>query len=67
MSNQAPHSLEQAKAAVTEQFWLLYFNKTLYEKGLITEQQRNRMIHLIKNRKSGSAGATPGCGRSSRS
>ena len=23
--------------------WLEYYNRTLYEKGLITEQERNRM------------------------
>lgn len=49
MAKQPSNSPEQTKAA--EQLWLLYYNNTLYEKGLITERDRNRMIHLIKNRK----------------
>lgn len=27
--------------------WLNYFNNVLYEKGIITEEERNRMIILI--------------------
>ena len=33
---------EQKKQAIIEQLWLTYFNDTLYEKGLITEDQRNK-------------------------
>lgn len=33
-----------------EQLWLMYFNNTLYAKGLITEDQRNKMCVKIKNR-----------------
>ena len=36
--------------AVIEQLWLTYYNDTLYAKGLITEEQRNRMRVQIKNR-----------------
>ena len=42
---------EKQKQYMAEQFWLLYYNQTLFEKGLITEQERNRMVHRINNRK----------------
>ena len=54
MAKQSPPSPEQAKTAAAEQLWLLYYNNTLYEQGLITERDRNRMIHLIRNRRPGS-------------
>ncbi len=38
---------EQKKKQVAEQIWLLYYNETLYEKGLITEMERNRMRNKI--------------------
>lgn len=38
------------KAGCLEQLWLTYYNDTLYAKGLITEEQRNRMRVQIKNR-----------------
>lgn len=40
------------KNAVAEQIWLLYFNRYLYERGIITEKERNKMIHSITSRKS---------------
>ena len=33
-----------------KRLWLTYYNDTLYEKGLITESERNRMRVLIKSR-----------------
>ncbi len=33
-----------------EYLWLTYFNDTLYAKGVITEQERNKMRLLIKKR-----------------
>lgn len=33
-----------------EQLWLLYYNDTLYAKGLITETERNRMRTKIHSR-----------------
>ena len=39
------------KKHVAEQIWLAYFNRTLYEQGLITEAQRNRMALRIESRK----------------
>ena len=45
-----PGMTEGKKQAVIEQLWLTYYNDTLYAKGLITEEQRNRMRAQIKNR-----------------
>lgn len=41
---------EQKKQAVMEQLWLTYYNDTLYAKGLITEEQRNKMRIRIRSR-----------------
>ena len=43
---------EQKKQAVIEQLWLTYYIDSLFEKGLITEEQRNKMRIRIKNRTS---------------
>lgn len=42
---------EQKRLAMAEKLWLNYFNQTLYEKGCITEAQRNRMKNMIDSRK----------------
>ena len=42
---------ENETQIVIETFWLIYFNDTLYEKGLITETERNRMANKIHARK----------------
>ena len=34
---------EQKRIVMAEKLWLNYFNQTLYEKGYITEAQRNRI------------------------
>lgn len=36
---------------VAEYLWLSYFNRYLFEQGLITEQERNRMTAKIAERK----------------
>lgn len=41
---------EQKKQAVMEQLWLTYYNDTLFAKGMITEEQRNKMCVMIKSR-----------------
>ena len=41
---------DQKKQAVIEQLWLTYYNDTLFAKGLITEEQRNKMRVTIKSR-----------------
>ena len=50
-----PGMTEQKKQAVMEQLWLTYYNDTLFAKGLITEDQRNKMRVKIKNRSSSRA------------
>lgn len=37
----------QEKKNLVEQCWLNYFNRVLYEKGLITENEKNRMAVRI--------------------
>ena len=41
---------KQKKQAVMEQLWLTYYNDTLFAKGMITEDQRNKMRLMIKSR-----------------
>lgn len=42
---------EQKRIEMAEKLWLEYFNQTLYEKGYITESQRNQLSIIIENRK----------------
>lgn len=35
---------------IIEQLWLTYYNDTLYSKGLITEEERNKVRTIIKRR-----------------
>lgn len=44
---------EQERRSVLERLWLTYYNDTLYAKGLITEDEHNRMRIKIKNRAPG--------------
>ena len=39
--------------AAAEQIWLQYFNDTLFSRGIITEQERNRMSAAIGQKKPG--------------
>lgn len=41
---------EQRRRSVLEQLWLTYYNDTLYEQGVITEDERNKMRIKIKSR-----------------
>ena len=41
---------EQKKQAVIEQLWLTYYNDTLFAKGVITEDQLNKLRVMIKSR-----------------
>lgn len=41
----------QKKKMIVEQMWLHYYNNTLFQKGVITETERNRMKNLINSRK----------------
>ena len=45
--------IKEMKPGMTEQMeqlWLTYYNDTLFAKGLITEEQRNKMRLMIKSR-----------------
>ena len=44
-------SAQQQKTSLCEKLWLAYFNAYLYEQGVITESQRNRLLHKIEGRK----------------
>ncbi len=39
----------QQKRDLAGQLWLSYYNRVLYEKGLITGQERNRMALKINS------------------
>jgi hypothetical protein len=40
-------STEQRRKETAAKIWLSYYNKVLYEKGAITERERNRMALKI--------------------
>lgn len=44
-------SVEQQRVSLCKRLWLAYFNSYLYEKGLLTESERNKMILKIECRK----------------
>ncbi len=46
----------ESKQDVIERLWLHYFNDTLYDRGLISETERNRMRSRINARTSGTRG-----------
>ena len=50
ISTQKKPSTEQARKALAEQLWLSYYNQVLFEAGLITEAERNRMKSKIRAR-----------------
>ena len=41
---------EQQKKTFVEEAWLKYYNQVLFEKGMITERERNLMINKIDAR-----------------
>ena len=45
-------SPEQQRKTLMEEAWLKYYNQLLFEKGIITERERNQMIHKIDSRTS---------------
>ena len=44
-------AMQEQKKLMAEKLWLNYFNQTLYEKGCITEGQRNRLKLMIDSRR----------------
>ena len=43
-------SVEQQKKVLIEEAWLKYYNQVLFDRGMITEQERNLMINKIDAR-----------------
>lgn len=50
MENTHGEISQQRQRSMMEQLWLTYYNDTLYEKGVITEDERNKMRIKIKSR-----------------
>ena len=48
--SQRQERLEEQKRVAAEQIWLEYYNRVLYEKGIIGEEERNRMSNRIDAR-----------------
>jgi len=44
-------SCENLKKQMAESIWLGYFNRVLFERGVITEAERNKMALKIEDRK----------------
>ena len=51
MAGEREVTMEQRKVEMAELMWLNYFNQTLYEKGLISETERNRIKNNISRRR----------------
>lgn len=51
MAGEKNHQQEQKKKDMAELMWLNYFNQTLFERGLITENERNRIKNTISRRR----------------
>ncbi|MCD7760330.1 MAG: hypothetical protein LUH16_00910 [Clostridiales bacterium] len=56
MANPQKGMTEQEKESIIQRLWLTYYNDTLYEKGVITEEERNRMRVAIKTRNTSGKG-----------
>ena len=50
MENTHSEISQQRRRSIMEQLWLTYYTDTLYEKGIITEDERNKMRIKIKSR-----------------
>ena len=51
MAGEKEVTTEQKKKEMAELMWLNYFNQTLFEKGIITENERNRIKNNISRRR----------------
>jgi hypothetical protein len=51
MAERNTMSMAQQKNYIAEQIWLHYYNDYLFGKGMITEQERNRLKIKIDSRK----------------
>ncbi len=52
MTNTQKQNNEQLRRLMAERLWLHYYNQTLFEKGLISEKERNRIAIQIDTVKS---------------
>ncbi len=43
-------NLKALREIMAEEIWLKYYNQVLFEKALITVEERDKMILLIENR-----------------
>lgn len=46
----AQSQIQTKKRVVAEKIWLHYYNRVLYERGMISEEERNRMSNRIDQR-----------------
>ena len=51
MAEENTLSMAQQKTYIPEQIWLHYYNDYLFGKGMITEQERNKLKFKIDSRK----------------
>lgn len=51
MAERNTMSMAQQKIYIAQQIWLHYYNDYLFEKGIITEQERNKLKFRIDGRK----------------
>lgn len=51
MAGETELTVAQCEKEMAELLWLHYFNQTLYEKGLITEEERNKLKNSISRRR----------------
>ncbi len=47
--DRSPAADREARTTL-ERLWLNYFNEVLFQKGMITEEERNRMCRAIRRR-----------------
>ena len=51
MAERNKKTMAQQKSFIAEQLWLHYYNDYLFGKGMITEQERNKLKFKIDSRK----------------
>ena len=51
VADKSKTSNEQRRREMAEKLWLNYFNDSLFQQGIITEAERNRIKNKIENRK----------------
>lgn len=51
VADKSKSSNEQCRREMVEKLWLNYFNDSLFQQGIITEAERNRIKNKIENRK----------------